>query len=290
VAEIKLAAAPGTLGSFARAGAGALPVPVPGLTAKRSREVSGDVLVMENVRTDLAELAAFSHLCGYTLERTVPTVWPHIPAFALQLSILTDPKFPFPALGLVHIYNSITQHRPILTSERLTLRAWAEPLVAHPRGRAVPVRTEAFVGDELVWEETAVNLRIGQRDESAHAPEVASSEAYDFAAVWKLPADLGRRYAAIAGDYNPIHIHPWTAKALGFPRAIAHGFWTKSRALGQLQGELPDSLVVETAFKRPILLPAKVNYVEGSRSDAGIGFGVRSVKDNKPHLDGYITF
>jgi hypothetical protein len=60
--------------------------------------------------------------------------------------------------------------------------------------------------------------------------------------------------------------------------------------LAQLQGELPDAFVAETAFKRPILLPAKVNYVEGPRSVAGVGFGVRAAKDGAPHLDGYITF
>jgi hypothetical protein len=291
MAEIELTQAPGTLGLFARAGVGALPLPaaVPGLGAKRSAEVSGDVLVMSGVRTDIGELAAFCRLCGYSLERTVPAVWPHIPAFALQLSMLTEPTFPFPAIGLVHIYNKITLHRPILTSEVLTLKAWAQPLVEHPRGRAVPVRTEAYVGDELVWEETALNLRIGKRNEGAAGPEVASSEAHPFAATWRLPGDLGRRYAAVAGDYNPIHIHPLTARLLGFPRAIAHGFWTKSRCLGQLQSQLPDHFAVEVAFKRPILLPATVQYVEGERTAAGLGFGVRDPKTNAPHLDGQIS-
>ncbi len=290
MAEIELAEAPGTIGLFARAGAGALPVRVPGLTGKRAGEVSGDTLVLTGVKTDLARLAAFSRLCGYNLEKSVPAVWPHLQAFALQLSILTEPSFPFPAIGIVHIYNKITLHRPILTSEVLSLKAWAEPLIDHPRGRAVPVRTEARVGDELVWEETAVNLRIGKRNESATAPEVASSEGYAFGARWRLPADLGRRYAAVAGDYNPIHIHPLSARALGFPRAIAHGFWTKSRALAQLQGQLPDAFRVEVAFKRPILLPSSVNYVESLGTESGIGFGVRAVKDNAPHLDGYITY
>ncbi|WP_249010793.1 MaoC/PaaZ C-terminal domain-containing protein [Conexibacter sp. DBS9H8] len=289
MAEIELGAAPNPLGLIARAGLGALPVPVPGLSARRSADVSGDVLVLERVDTDLGTLAAFSRLCGYTLERAVPLTWPHIPAFALQMAILTDPRFPFPAVGLVHISNAITQHRPILTSERLTLRVWAEPIVDHPRGRAVPIRTEARVGDELVWEETAINLRIGRRNDAATAPEVASSEGYAPAARWRLPADLGRRYAAVAGDYNPIHLHPLSARALGFPRAIAHGFWTKSRALAQLQGRLPGAVGVEVAFKRPILLPATVRYVESLGEDAGIGFGVRAI-DNAPHLDGYVTY
>ncbi len=290
MADVELSAVPGTLGLFARAGAGALPVPVPGLTAKRRSEVSTDTLVLSEVPTDLAQLAAFCRLCAYSLEKTVPAVWPHIPAFALQLSLLTEPTFPFPAIGLVHIYNKITVHRPILTSERLTLKAWTDPLIDHPRGRAVPVRTEAWVGDALVWEETAMNLSIGKRNESASAPEVASSEGYAFGARWRLPADLGRRYAAVAGDYNPIHIHPLSAKVLGFPRAIAHGFWTKSRALAQLRGELPDAFVVEAVFKRPILLPSTVNYLESVGDGSGIGFGVRSVRDGVPHLDGYVAF
>jgi acyl dehydratase len=292
LAEIELTRAPGTLGLFARAGAGALPLPlsVPGLTARRAAEVSPDVLVLASVRTDLRELAAFSKLCGYSLDKAVPAVWPHIPAFALQLSLLTDPAFPFPAIGLVHVYNKITLHRPIATSEVLTLRAWTDPLIDHPRGRAVPVRTEARVGEELVWEETAINLRIGRRNEAATAPEVPSSEGYGFGARWRLPADLGRRYAAVAGDYNPIHIHPLSARALGFPRAIAHGFWTKSRALAQLQGKLPSAFVAEVAFKRPILLPGTVNYVEDVGDASAIGFGVRAVKDNSPHLDGSVSF
>jgi hypothetical protein len=289
VAEIELSAAPNPLGLIARAGLGALPVPVPGLSARRSADVSGDVLTLERVVTDLSTLAAFSRLCGYTLEREVPVTWPHLPAFALQMAILTDPRFPFPAVGLVHIYNRITQHRPILTSEPLTLRVWAEPIVEHPRGRAVPIRTEARVGDELVWEETAINLRLGRRNDSASAPEVASSEGYAVAARWRLGADLGRRYAAVAGDYNPIHLHPLTARALGFPRAIAHGFWSKSRALAQLQGRLPGALTVEVAFKRPILLPGSVNYVESLGDEAGIGFGVRG-SDNAPHLDGFVRY
>lgn len=292
MAEVELTQAPGTLGLLARAGAGALalPVPVPGLTARRRPEVSGDVLSLAAERIDLSQLAAFSRLCGYSLEKTVPALWPHIPAFALTLSILTEPAFPFPAIGLVHIHNRIAVHRPILTSEALSLRVWADPLIEHRRGRAVPIRTEARVGDELVWEETAIHLSIGAPHEWARAPQAPSSEGYGFGARWRLPADLGRRYAAVAGDYNPIHLHPLSARALGFPRAIAHGFWTKSRALAQLQGQLPDAFVVEAAFKRPILLPASVTYVESVGDERGIGFGVRAIRDNVPHLDGFITY
>ena len=59
-----------------------------------------------------------------------------------------------------------------------------------------------------------------------------------FVARWHLPDDLGRRYASVSGDRNPIHMHALTAKAFGFPRAIAHGMWTKARCLAALEPSL----------------------------------------------------
>ena len=48
---------------------------------------------------------------------------------------------------------------------------------------------------------------------------------------WRVPDDIGRRYAKVSGDVNPIHMSSLTAKALGFKRAIAHGMWVKAHAL-----------------------------------------------------------
>lgn len=97
--------------------------------------------------------------------------------------------------------------------------------------------------------------------------------------------DLGRRYGSVSGDMNPIHLHALTARLFGFPSAIAHGMWTKARCLAALDGRLPDSFTVEVAFKRPILLPAKVQFAEGEGR-----FGVRDAKMQTPHLDGKLTY
>ncbi|HET9675899.1 MAG TPA: MaoC/PaaZ C-terminal domain-containing protein, partial [Solirubrobacterales bacterium] len=106
-------------------------------------------------------------------------------------------------------------------------------------------------------------------------------------AEWKLPGDLGRRYAGVSGDRNPIHMHSLTAKPLGFPGAIAHGMWTKARALAQLESKLPDSFEAEVRFRKPVLLPARVAFAE---QDTGkeILFAVRDAKKGTPHLDGHV--
>jgi acyl dehydratase len=289
MAERELSQAPGMGGLFARASLGMLPgvsvLPVVG--GRRAADVSDEVLVLPDAEVDRSRLAAYDRVCGFGLRDTLPATYPHMLAFPLQLKLMTDPGFPFPAIGLVHIFNRITQHRPLRAGERFSLRVWAEPVQPHPRGRQVSLRTEARVGEELVWDEVSTNLRRGAGDEAASAPDVPSSAGLPVVANWKLPGDLGRRYAGVSGDYNPIHVHPLTARLFGFPSAIAHGMWTKARCLAALEPRLPDAFTVEVAFKRPIVLPARVNLVERGE-DTETRFGVRGAPEDVPHLDGLV--
>ena len=183
------------------------------------------------------------------------------------------------------------QHRRLQASELLSLRVWAEPLRPHPRGQQFSILTEARVGDELVWEEVSTNLRRGSGGASADAgaPKIPSASELPATATWKLAGDLGRRYGSVSGDLNPIHIHPLTARLFGFPSAIAHGMWTKARSLAALEPQLPDAFVVEVAFRKPILLPAAVEFAEAA-SEAGVQFGVRDARKRSRHLDGMVTF
>ncbi len=67
---------------------------------------------------DRERLAAYDRVCGFSLSDELPPTYPHMLAFPLQLALMTDPSFPFPAIGLVHIYNRIVQHRPVQAGER----------------------------------------------------------------------------------------------------------------------------------------------------------------------------
>ncbi len=96
-------------------------------------------------------------------------------------------------------------------------------------------------------------------------------------------------FAGVSGDFNPIHVHPLSARLFGFPRAIAHGMWTQARCLSGLAPRLPDAFSVEVAFRKPILLPAGVTFASGG-GDAGMRFGVRDQRHGTPHLDGRVSF
>jgi acyl dehydratase len=244
------------------------------------------------VTVERAHVDAYAEVCGFPVKDVVPLPYPHLLVFDLQMAIMSDPAFPAPAIGTVHLENSITQHRPIAVGERLEVLARVGAPVPHPKGRVYEFTTEiravggGSLTGELVWEETSAYLRRGKGDADASYGSVFP-EAPPSGLTWRLPADLGRRYAAVSGDANPIHLYPLTAKALGFKRQIAHGMWTTARCVAALENRLPDAVRVDVAFKTPVFLPGTVAF--GSTPvDQGYAFGLTS-PSGKPHLAGRTT-
>jgi acyl dehydratase len=239
---------------------------------------------------DAATLAGYQRLCGFGISSTVPSTFVHVLAFPLATALMGAPDFPLPLLGLVHVHNRINQLRPIDAAETLDLRVWADHLGDHPAGQQFDIEAEATVAGEAVWRGTSTYLHrtakaattstTGARaDAPAPPPPVA---------FWRLPADLGRRYGSVSGDRNPIHLSKLTAKAFGFPAAIAHGMWLNARVLGAVEPRLAAAYTVDVAFKTPAFLPSAVAFA-AQRTDDGWQLGVRNARSGKPHLAATIT-
>jgi acyl dehydratase len=107
-------------------------------------------------------------------------------------------------------------------------------------------------------------------------------------ATWRVPGDIGRRYAAVSGDVNPMHLHPLAARASGFPRTVAHGMWTHARALAALEPRLPDAYAVRVAFRSPLLVPATVRFLAGREGERW-AFTVRADRGERTHLEGAVS-
>jgi acyl dehydratase len=198
--------------------------------------------------------------------------------------------FPFPLPGLVHLANRVEQLRPVDAGERLTYVVATGPVRPHARGTTFAVAAHARLGGETVWRSTSTYLSRGRgtgggtaEDRAAVDLTVASRRE-----TWHLPGSLGRSYAAVSGDRNPIHLHPLAARLFGFRRAIAHGMWTKARCLAALADELPGAYAVDVAFRAPVLLPAAVRF-GAERAGDGWAFGVRAADGGREHLRGAVS-
>lgn len=202
------------------------------------------------------------------------------------MALMTEDDFPFPLLGMVHVNNRITQHRPLRLDESFTLRVRAEDLRPHEKGKQFDVISELLVNDSPVWTDVSTYLRRGGGSGEKTARGQLSQPSPT--AIWQVPGDIGRRYAEVSGDRNPIHLHPITAKAFGFPAAIAHGMWTKAHALAAFEGRLPEAFTVNVKFKQPVLLPAKAAFTTWSEGE-GWAFELWNARKPKPHLEGSVV-
>lgn len=279
---------PGGVTTLLRAALPSIPLvnQLPGI--RRSGDFGGLAFKRPAVTVDRPHVTAYAGVCGFPVKDTVPLTYPHLLAFPLHLATLTDPSFPFPAVGAVHLTNSITGHRPVAVGETVTVTTRAEEVRPHPKGRTVDVVTSVDAAGEVVWESTSTYLSRGQGDPTAHV-EGAPGEVPPGKVTLRLAGDLGRRYASVSGDHNPIHLYPLTARALGFRRQIAHGMWSLARCVAAVENRLPDAVTVDAAFRKPIFLPGSVAFGISRHDDGhddGLAFALTSPKSGAPHVVG----
>jgi len=278
----RLATMPALPPLYAKALAGSLPVIRGG-----GESLPDHALEVEAITIDRDHLAAYCRVCGFGLrESAVPPTYPHVLAFPLSMALMSERSFPFPLLGLVHIANRIEQRRPIAAGDRPSLRLWAEDLRPHRRGRQLDLVTEASLDGEVTWREASTYLRRGDGGgDGGSSAEREEGERGEVAAVWSVPGDIGRRYADVSGDRNPIHLHGLAARPFGFPSAIAHGMWMKARCLAALEGRLGEALEAAVEFRSPLRIPGRARLRLASR-DGGFGFALENPAGERTHLAG----
>lgn len=262
------------------------------LKKKNSSTLPNLTLTLHATSIDRQHLAAYNTVCGFTQSDILPTTYLHMLVMPLQMALMVEKDFPFPMLGLVHIANKITQYRPVNACEKVNISCCFGELKAHDKGQQFTLLANVYVGNELIWaEETTYLFRQAIANSSEEKPksEKTQKASPTFNALWTIPADTGRRYAAVSGDNNPIHLYNTTAKLFGFPRAIAHGMWTKAKCLSMYEGRLPDAFVLDVQFKLPVLLPAKVGFQSLINNKAETHFAVFDAKSGKPHVAGMLT-
>lgn len=251
---------------------------------------------VNELKINQSNLQNYRRICGFADNGQVPPTYFAVLSQSLQMNMMVEEAFPFAMLGLVHIANSVTQYRRIADSEVVSMKVSFANLRDHDKGKQFDFVTKVYSDDELVWEGTSTYLSRQKTNDSnkKSKPKTVNqkpvAEQDDLHSIFEVPEDIGRRYARVSGDFNLIHIYPLTAKAFGFPKAIAHGMWSKANCLSLM--DLPEAYSVNVDFKLPILLPSEVELIGDNpnklKQSAVIGFDLYSAKNDKPHLAGTI--
>ncbi|GGJ26635.1 MaoC/PaaZ C-terminal domain-containing protein [Paenarthrobacter histidinolovorans] len=222
---------------------------------------------VRNVRADVENLTAYQHLVGETASDTLPAGYVHALAFPVSMSVMNRDDFPLPLLGMIHLRNQVEQYTPIHFTEALDIRSWAENMRGHRAGTQLDVAAEVRSGSTgaLLWRGVSTYLAKGvflpgiDKAGTAHGSSTpADFSPPDPTALWQLGLDTGRSYAAVSGDFNPIHLSVLSAKALGMRGSIAHGMYLASRALADVGAAKSEAFIWEVTFEAPVFLPSRV--------------------------------
>lgn len=253
---------------------------------RRARELPQLAHRVRRVRIDPQRAAAFDHLMGGPATDLVHPGVLHVLAFPVSLSLMARSDFPVPLLGLIHVRNQVLQHRPVRVGEKVDVECRARGFAPHRRGRTFEAVTtiSAPDGDIIATDVSTYLTTHGAPEDARDAP---ARRREPFAPPlptgrWRLDAGTGRRYAEVSGDANPIHMSSLSARLFGFPRAIAHGMYTASRAFTEARPDLSRPLRWDVDFDAPVLLPGTV-LVSYADTDGGVRcVGWRAARDTKP--------
>jgi hypothetical protein len=239
---------------------------------------------------DGAHLDQYRKVCGFKAAQGVPLIYPQMLTFPLVMEFLASEHCPWPALGTVHLANTVEQYQTLHCGDVVRVEASSGDLIAHDKGQIFTLKLRIFRGDTLIWRATQSLLRteVGNPHGTIYASSLDADLPLSRQADFQACASIGRRYGRMSGDINPIHLSALSARLFGFRRAIAHGMWTKARALAIL---LPDHPVDEASatveFKTPLFLPGFATLWTHDNHNSQ-RFELRDALGQKPHLRGQL--
>lgn len=241
---------------------------------------------LENMSLDVLHLARYNKICGFS-QGKLPATYLWTRAFPLIMRVLVSSQFPLPAMGQVHLKNQISVHGEFDINKKITLAAAVDHSKLSSKGLEWTMQLTADIEGVSVWSSQSTFLHRCKTgiERNTKTIETADGEWQQ----WSLAKDLGRRYAAVSGDYNPIHLGALSAKLFGFKKAIAHGMWSKARCLAALEAITPQAgYQINVDFLKPVYLPSTVNFYskpEEGRQD----FCLYNSTGEHRHLQGSIT-
>jgi hypothetical protein len=240
---------------------------------------------LESFVLNSENLQRYRTVCGFQSQRVPPTYF-FVVAFPLFIRLMLEKNFPLRPMGMVHLRNQISVHHSFDTSSALSISAAVGKSELTSRGLEWTINTQVQDQSKTVW--TSESTFLNRCKTGIPRQTLESVKPQGNPQPWSLSADLGRRYARVSGDYNPIHLTDISARLFGFKKAIAHGMWSKARCLAALDNQLPDAgYQVNVSFFKPVYLPSSVSF-QSHKQGSKHNFYLLNSSGADMHLQGSI--
>lgn len=167
----------------------------------------------------------------------IPLTWYYLLAQRAHLATMLGASFPFRVVGAIHVDNALEAGTAPMAGRPLELLTEVRVEAPAANGAVYALLdTRALRDGSLVFACRSNYLVVrGQRGGQQRRPATSGAPALAPVARWRLSSASGRAYAALSGDWNPIHLWPWSARLMGMKAPIIHGMHTLGRSCAELE-------------------------------------------------------
>ena len=206
-------------------------------------------------RLDADHVRRYSDAFGFP-PGPVPLTYLYLLAQRAQLATMLDRAIPFRIVGLIHVSNELAMQCEVRTDAPLVLVTTLSMPEPGANG-AIECVLDTVAGADGQTVFTCTSRYLIKRGQRVKHSTASSSVAPmgDVIGEWVVTADAGRRYAALSGDWNPIHLWPWSARLMGMHAPIIHGMETMARVCAAFEQSTNRRVTSLTCrFKRAVPL------------------------------------
>ena len=208
--------------------------------------------LFSNVLLDEQRLSTYRAYFGFS--DAIPFTYLYLFAQRAQAASMLSKEYGLPIPGTIHLNNRLTLLEAVTIDEPFSLQVEIKvPYKAE--GSLISEATVSFRQSEQLKAQCNSLYLIKRKKKNPKARtgnRDAINELSNAISQWDLGKNVGKQYAEVSDDHNPIHKSVFWARVAGFKRPIAQGWFVASRIAAERKKPIS---AIEVEFSKPVFLP-----------------------------------
>ena len=236
-------------------------------TPVRGQSLSAGKWSINEFKFESQQLERYRQCFNFS-DNSIPLSFLFVATQQVQLSYLSQKSLSIKLLGLVHVSIEFEQHALLDPSAAYQVEVSLGEQCWSEKGLQFDLVVN-FVNEQKIVA-GFVSRYIQITNKTSGKPRPRQNEIAQQSSDWTTVKEIsfssrvGRDYASISKDYNPIHLTPWLSKWFGFKRPIVHGMYSVAVILSAQKRQ--QLCRASFRFTKPILMPNSATLLaDGSR-------------------------